>query len=215
MEGSKSKHDSMSMNSLPEIPSPSTTPVRVLTDNWAEYFSSKCARYFYYNSLTNVTSWKPPRNSPVKKSEDNLGSSLSDASAHASSFEKSLENIPDLVGNNTSFSKRECQTECSAWGEASQSAGVFLKSSSGSNNNLSLESVSSIKLQSEDECSNTESLLSSQSVSIPIPEGWETQWDELTQQICYMNKSSGEKVRTGKTCHEKNLPFPSRQSTEK
>jgi hypothetical protein len=196
MENTKPKYESGSLsNRLPDIPSPSNSPVRVLTDNWAEYYSSKCSRYFYYNDQTKVTSWKPPRNSPVKKPEDNLGSSLSDASAHASSFEKSLENIPDLVENNTSSSKkRECQTEDSACGESSQS-GVFLKSNAGSNNNLSEEPVSSIKLQSEDEeGSNADSFLSSTSISIPIPDGWDTQWDESTQQICYVNKVSGARV---------------------
>lgn len=39
---------------------PRSPPVRVLEDNWEEYRDAM-GRLFYHNSVTDKSSWKPPR----------------------------------------------------------------------------------------------------------------------------------------------------------
>ena len=43
------------------IPSPGSTPLRILLDHWAEYVEQSTGRRFYHNYLTKESSWKPPR----------------------------------------------------------------------------------------------------------------------------------------------------------
>ena len=62
-----------SPSSLPSPPVPATCPVRLLLDDWAEYFEN--GRRFYYNNHSQESSWKPPRRMTamhVRKIEDGL-----------------------------------------------------------------------------------------------------------------------------------------------
>lgn len=169
---------------------PVSSPVRKLADGWAEYYSPESKRYFYYNSKSQITSWKPPRNSSSsnKKSDEHLGSSLSDGSANASSFEKSLENIPDLVGSpNLSFEAELTADKASnSLSDNDNVTNTVLIKGSSTGRSQSSESVMSMK---EEE--NNELLCHDE---IPVPEGYERQWDEATQQFCFVNKVTGTRV---------------------
>lgn len=44
-------------------PGSESAPVKILLDHWAEYLDS-CGRRFYYNYISDESSWKPPRRRP-------------------------------------------------------------------------------------------------------------------------------------------------------
>lgn len=165
---------------LPETPL--NSPIRKLAESdWEEHYTGE--RYFYYNNKTKITSWKPPRFSSTRKSDDeHLGSSLSDGSANASSFEKSLENIPDLVGspNLSEISAEKASNSFSDNDNGSNT--VMIKGSSGERSRSS-ESILSIKEDDEEK----ELCQANPVEEIPIPEGWERKWDQAMQQFCYIN----------------------------
>lgn len=86
------------------VPIPKGPPLRMLADNWAEYFSPERNRYFYYNTEEKKTSWKPPRSSSNNRRSDEClaTSSLvgrSGASTLGSSIENSLDNLYEEINN--------------------------------------------------------------------------------------------------------------------
>jgi len=53
-------HGGSAGENKPRKPSCDETPIRPLSENWSEYMTAE-KRFYYYNSLTGATSWKPPR----------------------------------------------------------------------------------------------------------------------------------------------------------
>lgn len=85
-----------------ETPVPRGRPLRFLSDNWAEYFSPEKGRYFYYNSEEKKTSWKPPRSSSNRRSDECLastGRSGASTIGSRSSIENSLDNLYEEINN--------------------------------------------------------------------------------------------------------------------
>ncbi|XP_021947471.1 rho GTPase-activating protein 12 [Folsomia candida] len=185
---------------LPATP-PINSPVRrFLADDWAEYQEADSKRYFYYNSKSKITSWKPPRTSSSssnKKSDEHLGgggSSLSDGSANASSLEKSLESLEniDLLGSpNLSL-----EAEPSVSAVADRASHSFSDNNDTTASNILNENSGESRSRSSESITMKEEQGPSGPVAevvaeIPIPEGWERQWDTASQQFCYVNKITG------------------------
>lgn len=86
-------------------PIPKGPPLRLLADNWGEYFSPERNRYFYYNAEEKKTSWKPPRSSSNnRRSDECLATSSSvtlrsGASTLGSSIDNSLDNLCEELDN--------------------------------------------------------------------------------------------------------------------
>ncbi|CAL8147793.1 unnamed protein product [Orchesella dallaii] len=81
------------------VPKPRGPPLRLLSDNWAEYFSPEKGRYFYYNAEEKRTSWKPPRSSSNRRSDECLASGRSMSTFGSSSIEDSLDNLYEEVND--------------------------------------------------------------------------------------------------------------------
>ncbi|ODN01939.1 Rho GTPase-activating protein 15 [Orchesella cincta] len=81
------------------VPIPKGPPLRLLSDNWAEYFSPEKGRYFYYNAEERKTSWKPPRSSSNRRSDECLASGRSMSTFGSSSIEDSLDNLYEEVND--------------------------------------------------------------------------------------------------------------------
>lgn len=210
--------DSAAAKDSPSIPVPKGQPLRVLADNWVEYFSTEKGRYFYYNAEEKKTSWKPPRSSSNRRSDECLVAGRSGASTMGSSIENSLDNLYEEINSADANSISSSTTSGLAKPDilrnqipssvSSSRKSVALSTEEinipeKSHNNSGTHGSSSSVFDSQENLDEShphhndvphEFSLANLTASIPIPQGWEECWDESIQQLYYVNKVSGAKV---------------------
>lgn len=78
--------------SKPRKPSRDEKPIRPLSENWAEYMTAE-KRFYYYNSRTGATSWKPPR---IHSSLHRHGESSVETSHSSLILEEAVDHHPNI-----------------------------------------------------------------------------------------------------------------------
>jgi hypothetical protein len=163
---------------IPPIPDSKVSPIRILLNHWAEYEDSN-GRKFYYNSMSRLTSWKPPRRKPYQLSrDDDLMTSHSEENLTDSSS-TSLSTTPNtsVVSDSSSLPKPKSRI----WRK-------FIKN----DNKYDLTSNDSTTDVNSDECKAS---LHSCPPTLPtLPKGWTRKHNENTKELYFINNKTNEKV---------------------
>ncbi|KAG1683876.1 Rho GTPase-activating protein 15 [Nymphon striatum] len=85
----------------PPVPTPKQVPLKILLNHWAEYVDDQ-SRKFYYNSVTEQGSWKPPRKRLDKSLASPNKADLEDTSKTSPSHPTS-ESLPVIIKRATVF----------------------------------------------------------------------------------------------------------------